>query len=100
MKFNELLDAYYQARQNLTDFMVDEIKNKVTDSITFYDDDIFVSVDSNEFSEYEDMTFVYSVYVEDGVVLVDTSCFQRKFEDLHLSEQIAIFGEIKNIVQF
>lgn len=97
MKFNELLNAFHQAQHNLMVYMVEEIKKVAINPIIFYDNDIFVSIDSSEYDEYEDMTFVNSVYVEDDIVWVSAN-LEYKFEDLKISEQICIFNEIKNII--
>lgn len=97
MKFNELLNAVHQAQHNLMVYMVEEIKKIAINPINFYDNDIFVSIDSSDYDEYEEMDFVRSVYVEDDVVWVSSS-FENKFEDLKISEQICIFNEIKNII--
>ena len=95
MKFNELLNAFHQAQHNLMAYMVEEIKKVAINPIIFYDNDIFVSIDSSDYDEYEDMTFVNSVYVEDDIVWVSAN-LDYKFEDLKISEQICIFNEIKN----
>lgn len=95
MKFNELLNAFHQAQHNLMVYMVEEIKKVAINPIIFYDNDIFVSIDSSDYDEYEDMTFVNSVYVEDDIVWVSAN-LDYKFEDLKISEQICIFNEIKN----
>lgn len=95
MKFNELLNAFHQAQHNLMVYMIEEIKKAAINPIIFYDNDIFVSIDSSDYDEYEEMTFVNSVYVEDDVVWVSAN-LDYKFEDLKISEQICIFNEIKN----
>jgi hypothetical protein len=97
MKFNELLNAFHQAQHNLMVYMVEEIKKVAINPIIFYDNDIFVSIDSSEYDEYDEMTFVNSVYVEDDIVWVSAN-LDYKFEDLKISEQICIFNEIKNII--
>lgn len=97
MKFNELLNAFHQAQHNLMVYMVEEIKKVAINPIIFYDNDIFVSIDSSDYDEYEDMTFVNSVYVEDDIVWVSAN-LDYKFEDLKISEQICIFNEIKDII--
>lgn len=95
MKFNELLNAFNQAQHNLMAYMNEEIKKIAINPITFYDNDIFVSIDSSDYDEYEEMDFVRSVYVEDDIVWVSAN-LEYKFEDLKISEQICIFNEIKN----
>ena len=97
MKFNELLNAFHQAQHNLMVYMNEEIKKIAINPIIFYDNDIFVSIDSSDYDEYEEMTFVNSVYVEDDIVWVSAN-LDYKFEDLKISEQICIFNEIKNII--
>ena len=97
MKFNELLNAFHQAQHNLMVYMIEEIKKVAINPIVFYDNDVFVSIDSSEYDEYEDMIFVNSVYVEDDIVWVSAN-LEYKFEDLKISEQICIFNEIKNII--
>lgn len=95
MKFNELLNAFHQAQHNLMTYMVEEIKKVAINPIIFYDNDIFISIDSSDYDEYDEMIFVNSVYVEDDIVWVSAN-LDYKFEDLKISEQICIFNEIKN----
>lgn len=95
MKFNELLNAFHQAQHNLMVYMVEEIKKIAINPIIFHDNDIFVSIDSSDYDEYEEINFVRSVYVEDDVVWVSAN-LEYNFEDLKISEQICIFNEIKN----
>jgi hypothetical protein len=95
MKFNELLNAFHQAQHNLMVYMVEEIKKVAINPIIFYDNDIFVSIDSSDYDEFEEINFVRSVYVEDDVVWVSAN-LEYNFEDLKISEQICIFNEIKN----
>jgi hypothetical protein len=95
MKFNELLNAFHQAQHNLMVYMVEEIKKVAINPIIFYDNDIFVSIDSSDYDEFEEINFVRSVYVEDDVVWVSAN-LEYNFEDLKISEQICIFNGIKN----
>ena len=39
--------------------MNEEIKKIAINPITFYDNDIFVSIDSSDYDEYEEMDFVH-----------------------------------------
>jgi hypothetical protein len=98
MEFSKLYNEYILSRNKLSKFMSNKITEilKTTDVFIFYDNDIFVAVDSKDSSEYEEMDFVQSVYLEDDIIWVDTNCENREFTDLHLSEQIAIFNEITN----
>ena len=102
MKFETLLNEFHSAQNKLTTFMVEELTKILNEkgACIFYDNDIFIAVDSKDSSEYEEMDFVQSVYIEDNVVWIDTFCEEKEFEDLHISEQIAIFTEIKNTTQF
>ena len=103
MKFDELLDNFYKAEKELSEYMVNEVKdilNHNGGSCEFLEKDSFVSINSTDNSEYEEIDLVLSLWLDNEEIYVTTIYSQVGFTDLTINEQIAIRGELKNLVSF
>lgn len=90
-QFNDLLKEYYSVRNELTDCMVTDLINEITDVVDWTDEEDKITIDSNEFNEYDELNFVEKIYIENSKVYVGTTFYDYEFTELALYEQILIF---------
>lgn len=95
--FDKLFDKFTKASNEISKFMEEDLVSILSQHNNMFElelNDVFVSLQNADYAEFDELDLVQTIYIEDNILWVG-SCVDNKFNDLSISEQLAVYTEVK-----